>query len=194
MKEIVKLLLFCCLFVFVHLLTATLTVVLGHQSGSVVVTVTCNSHTPSMPSVDPFSPTVRLTTSLLLRLKPQVAPPSLLLYNHPDNHASLDVLHGSGHFNVAYVPPDMPHPPAAMNYSEKSHQILLMPSHEGRMRLAVQDLCLEVGRPEFVGVVVGGVYYVEVLVGDKVQVDSSLVACVQVMDSDREPFSREQLK
>ena len=69
-----------------------------------------------------------------------------------------------------------------------------MPSHEGRMKLAVQDLCLEVGRPEWVGVVVGGIYYLEVMVGDKVQLGSSLVACVQVMDSEREPFPRDQLR
>lgn len=160
----------------------------------------CNQHDYKVydfhifKSVDPFSPTVRLTTSLLLRHKPYVDPSSILLYNHPSNKAILSIHHGSGYFSVAYVPPDLPHPPANANYSSKSHEIILVPSHEGRMKLAVQDLCLEVGHPEWVGVVVGGIYYLDVMVGDKVQVGSSLMACVQVTNSDRETFPRDQLK
>ena len=62
------------------------------------------------------------------------------------------------------------------------------------MMLAMQDLCLEVGLPEWAEIVVGGLYYVEVVGGDKVQVGRSLVVCVMVLDSNHQPFPREQLK
>ena len=62
------------------------------------------------------------------------------------------------------------------------------------MMLAMQDLCLEVGHPEWAEIVVGGLYYVEAVGGDKVQVGRSLVVCVMVLDSNHQPFPREQLK
>jgi len=70
----------------------------------------------------------------------------------------------------------------------------LAPKREGRMVLAIQDLCLEVGRPEWAEIVVGGLYYMEVVGGDKVQVGRSLTACVMVLDSNHQQFPGEQLK
>lgn len=181
---------------------ALLMVTPGNQPGTVVVTVTCNTHDYSsldagasvFRHIDPFSPEVRLMTSLLLRHKPHLSPSSILLYNHPGNQATLSIQHGSGHFHVEHMTRDMTHPPADVNYSPKNREIVLIPSREGHMKLEVQDLCLDVGRMDGVGVVVGGVYRIEVVVADKVQVGSSLLACVQVMDSDGRPFSRQQLK
>lgn len=174
----------------------------GDQTGTVVVTVTCNTHdyasfdgdTRILYSVDPFSPEVTLITSLLLRHKPRLSPSSLLLYNHPDNQATLSIQHGSGYFTVDPVIRDMSRPPAEVNYSPKNRDIVLVPSREGRMKLEVRDLCLDVGQAEVVDVVVSGIYRVEVRVRDKVQVGKSVLACVQVLDADGQPFLPQQFK
>ena len=182
---------------------ALLTVLPGNQTGTVVVTVTCNSHNLSsfeniandiLQDVDPFSPKVTLMTSLLLRHKPHVSPSFILLLNHHDNQATVSIQHGSGHFHVGHVTRDMPHPPVEVIYSPKNHEIVLVPSGEGRIKVEVRDLCLDVDRVEMVGVVVGGVYSIDVVVRDKVQVGSFVLACIEVMDSDGTPFPREQLK
>lgn len=132
--------------------------------------------------------------SLLLRNKPHLSPSFLFLYNHPGNQATLSIQHGSGHFHVEHVAQDMSRPPAEVNYSPKNHEIVLVPSREGHMKLEVQDLCLDVDRTEDVGVVVSGIYGIDVMVGDKIQVGSSLLACVHVLDQDGQPFPRHQLK
>ncbi len=58
----------------------------------------------------------------------------------------------------------------------------------------MQDLCLDVNKVANVGVVVGGVYRIEVMVSDVVQVGNSTLACVRVLDSEEEPYSTAQLK
>ena len=62
------------------------------------------------------------------------------------------------------------------------------------MRVAVVDLCLDVGTVETFTVVVGRIHRVEVMVSDKVQVDNSIIACVQVLNEEGFPFPSSQLK
>ena len=174
----------------------------GDVAGTVVVTVSSNSHdhvtfdafSHIFFYVDPFSPEVTLVISLLLRHKPHLSITSLILYNHPDNQVTISIENGSGYFQVDPGTQDMPHLPAEVIYSPKTHEIVLVPSREGRMRLNVRDLCLYVEYMMVVDILVAGINRVEVMVRDKVQMGSSVMACVQVLSSDGQPFPRYQYK
>ena len=71
---------------------------------------------------DPFAPKVNYSLSLLLRSAPEVSPRELLVYNHPNNRASLSILHGSEHFRVDHV--IKPRPPVAdVEYIKETQNI-----------------------------------------------------------------------
>ena len=143
---------------------------------------------------DPFTPGVNFSLSLLLRRPPEVTPPTLLLYSHPENKATLNIHHGSGHFRVDHMTKTRP-PPAEVAYSSETHQVTMTPLlSEGQIKVVVSDLCLEVERDVTVMVVVAGMFVVEVAVGDRVQVGNTTLAFVRVKDSQGSPFPASQLR
>ncbi len=160
----------------------------------------CQRVPPPLPSLltslSPQSihnkPNMHLSATLLLRNRPIPSPPSLLLFNHPDNHALVTILHGSRHFQVN--PLSRGFHPAEVHYSPETQTISVVPFSDGNMKIAIQDLCLDIGGMVMVGVSVGVAYRVEVTVADKVQVKNSTVACVQVLDSENLPFHVSQLR
>lgn len=145
----------------------------------------------SLPQ-ETFSPGVVLSVTLLLRNSPTPSPSSLLLFNHPENHALITIQHGSRHFQVS--PISRVYPPAEIHYSPETQTINVVPFNEGKMLITIHDLCLDTGGVVTVAVAVGSVYKLEVAVADKVQVKNSTLACVQVLDMDGEPFLVSQLK
>lgn len=145
------------------------------------------------PFQDPFSPGVNYSITLLLRREPEILPRSILLHNHPEARAMLNIIHGSGHFQVDHV--TSPHQPiVALKYSPDQTQITLRPLDEGQVPVTVTDLCLEVDTKTVAMVTVAAPHSIHVTVADKVQVGNWMLAHVRVLDNRGNVFSTDQLR
>lgn len=85
-------------------------------------------------------------------------------------------------------------PPANTNYNTDTHQISVTPFVDGEMRVRVVDLCLEVTRDPVLVVRVAGVFSINLVVADKVQVGNSTLAFVMLLDSQHNPFPASQFR
>jgi nuclear pore complex protein Nup210 len=178
---------------------AVLSTQVSGQPGSVTVSATTNSHITDILVLhkiieysDPFSPPVSVSLSLLLQHEPILFPPSLLLYHHPSNMGSISILHGSSYFSVDHV--TKPRPPVAdIIYIKESHQININPLGEGDIHLYVHDLCLPI-EPITGAVHISTIHSIQVTVPDKVQVGSSVVAHVRVLNDRAKAFPSNQHK
>ncbi len=147
----------------------------------------------SSPLQDPFSPGVNHSLSLLLRGAPELTPSSLLVFNHPDNKATLNINHGSTHFHVTYSSKSRLSL-AEIEYLPEVQQIAVKPCNEGEVIVTVNDVCLEVESPVSASVFVAGVYSIHVRVVDKVQVGNWILASVKVLDNRQMPFPASEYK
>ena len=85
-------------------------------------------------------------------------------------------------------------PPADTHYNSDTHHITVTPFLDGEMKVRVVDLCLEVNQDPILLVHVAGVYSIQVMVADKVQVGNSTLAFVRLLDSQQNPFPASQFK
>ena len=131
---------------------------------------------------DPFVPGVNFSLLLMLQNEAVITPKSLLVFNHPENKAVLNLQHGSGDFQVDLSTKSRL-PVAKVEYSPGSEQILLFPIAEGQLRIVVNDLCLEADDDIFATVYVAGIYSIQVVVADKVQLDNTILAFVRLLDN-----------
>ena len=121
-----------------------------------------------------------------------LVPPSLLLFNHPNNKAIVSINHGSGHFRLDHV--TKTRPPSITNYNSDTHQISVTPVVDGEMRVRVMDLCLDVDKDPVLIIRVTGVYSIQVIVADKVQVGNTTLAFVRLLDGQQNPFPASQFR
>ena len=85
-------------------------------------------------------------------------------------------------------------PPADINYNSDLHQMTVTPFTDGEMRVRVIDLCLEVSKDPVLVLRVAGVYSINLVVADKVQIGNSTLAFVTILDAQQNPFPVAQFK
>ena len=68
----------------------------------------------------------------------------------------------------------------------------MYPKLEGSFHVHVRDQCLDLRTSLSSEVVISDIYSINVQVADKVQVDHSILACVQILDSHDSAFPTDQ--
>ena len=118
----------------------------------------------------------------MLQNEAEITPNSLLVFNHPENKAILNIKHGSGDFQVDLSTKSRLQV-AKVDYSPGSNEVMVFPVAEGQLRIVVNDLCLEADNEISAAVYVAGMYSIQVIVADKVQVGNSILAFVKLLDN-----------
>lgn len=140
---------------------------------------------------DPFVPGINFSLILMLQNEADITPNFLLVFNHPENKATLSINHGSGHFQVDLSTKSRLSV-AEIDYSPGNQQVTVVPIAEGQLKITVNDLCLAVDNEISSTVHVAGMYSIQVAVADKVQVENSILAFVRILDSHGTAFPSSQ--
>lgn len=140
---------------------------------------------------DPFIPGINFSLLLMLQNEAVITPNFLLVFNHPENKATLNINDGSGHFQVDLSTKSRLSV-AEVDYSPGNQQVTVVPSAEGQLKITVNDLCLAVDNEISSIVHVAGMYSIQVAVADKVQVENSILAFVRILDTHGTPFPSSQ--
>lgn len=140
---------------------------------------------------DPFVPGINFSLILMLQNEADITPNFLLVFNHPENKATLSINHGSGHFQVDLSTKSRLSV-AEIDYSPGNQQVTVVPIAEGQLKITVNDLCLAMDNEISSTVHVAGMYSIQVAVADKVQVENSVLAFVRILDSHGTAFPSSQ--
>lgn len=158
-------------------------------TGNVVVTVTVDGYKASVLKMlgkpnERISPAISKSLEVVLVEEAVLSPSSVSVFNHPSNQVSLNIKHGSGYFYIE----DFESQVLRAKYEQKSKSITVVPLNDGSQNFHVYDLCLDVDSHPMASLAVSGVGSIQVVVIDKVEVLSEVVAKVQVLDVHGKPL------
>nr|XP_061802177.1 nuclear pore membrane glycoprotein 210-like [Nerophis lumbriciformis] len=166
------------------------TVVVHHQSGIALITVTAQdyqfSHIKAAKIIrreEVFTP-VSATLELILVEDVNVFPDTLTIYNHPDVRVNLALREGSGHFFVNTSVKDIAN--VVLQDTQRAAQIA--PIQAGVVQVIVHDLCLALPSTAKATVHVSDILEVNLRVVDKVEIGKSVRCYVRVLDDNKKPF------
>ena len=124
-----------------------------------------------------FSSALTDTLTLNLVEDAQVYPNKLTIFHHPSNKAKVNIIHGSGYFDVSLA-----HKVAVHEYNPNDQAVQISPILHGETKLIVKDLCLRTKQVASALISVVSVHKVDLIVDDKVQKGNTIIAKVRLMD------------
>ncbi|BFZ03901.1 hypothetical protein BsWGS_06940 [Bradybaena similaris] len=157
--------------------------------GAVVVTASINHYKSWVSKVlarkmEKITPAISRSLELLLVEEAVLFPSSVSIFNHPSNKVGIEVLHGSGYFQLEDIQSQV----LTAKYGYKSRTVEVTPLKDGTQTFTVYDLCIDVPSDPVATVTVSGVSSVQVIVTDKVEVMKEVTSSVQVLDLKGKPL------
>ena len=124
-----------------------------------------------------------LENTLKIRLveDAEVSPPSITLFNHPENKGDFRINQGSGYFDVSLTNSKA----TQHRYSLNNQTVTVKPVDVGETDLVVSDRCLQARRQASARISVVAVNKVQLDVSDKVQKGNSVLAKVRLLDANK---------
>ncbi|XP_045469275.1 nuclear pore membrane glycoprotein 210 isoform X1 [Harmonia axyridis] len=120
-----------------------------------------------------------ISTKLQLTLVEDItlSPNESTLYNNPGNKEMIDILHGSGYYQLHLSSDSI----ARVKYLEKTHQIEIVPVETGELIVQVVDLCLPTAPvTAVINIIAVGIIRVEM--SDKIEVGKCIHSTVRLYD------------
>ena len=124
-----------------------------------------------------FSSTLTDTLTLNLIEDAQISPNALTIFHHPSNKAKVNIIHGSGYFDVSLA-----HKVAVYEYNANDQAVEISPILHGETKVIVKDLCLRTKQVAEASISVVSVHKVDLIVDDKVQKGNTIIAKVRLID------------
>ncbi|XP_045135135.1 nuclear pore membrane glycoprotein 210-like [Portunus trituberculatus] len=158
------------------------------ESGELVVTVHLVGYTTNVEATLDIPP---LSTSLPLVLVHDAAldPPAATLYHHTHNKLDLNVVGGSGFFELQ--PPDIDI--ATLDYHEAKKTVAVSPLGDGELVVTLVDVCLEATHPATSHIRIASVASLDLTVLEVVELGGTLEAEVVALDSSGTPLPAHSL-